>query len=96
MIDRIFGVIALAFMTFNFSSAQSSDYMSVDLTKAIEIECKKKVKNNDFDNTEECTNSLIETLNVIGVVSITRINNLEMQEEIEGKCVFMKKVGAIK
>ncbi len=96
IIDRIFALIAFIFITFNFSSAQSSDYMSVELIKAIEIECKKKLKNNDFDNIEECTNSLIETLNVIGVVSVTRINNLEIQKEIEGKCVFIKKVGAVK
>jgi len=69
--------------------------MSVELQKAIEIECKKKIKNNDYDNKEECTNHLIESLHKIGIVSVTRINDEEIQKEIEVICVFKKKVGAI-
>ena len=79
------------FMFFIVSSfAHSNDYMSTELKKAIDIECKQSVKDNLFNTKAECENSLIESLNKVGIVSVTRVNDEEIQDDIEGICVFAK------
>ena len=78
-----------------FSNVWSNDYMSIELQKAIEIECKKSVKNNQFNSKEECRYSIIESLNKIGIVSVSRISDQEIQKEIEEICVFSKKRSAL-
>ena len=75
--------------------ALSNDYMSVELQKAIDLECKKSVKNNLFDSKEECRYSLVESLNKVGIVSVTRVNDVIIQDEIEEICVFAKRRGAL-
>ena len=75
--------------------ALSNDYMSVELQKAIDLECKKSVKNNLFDSKEECRYSLVESLNKVGIVSVTRVNDVIIQHEIEEICVFAKRRGAL-
>lgn len=75
--------------------AYSNDYMSTELKKAIDLECKQSVKDNLFNSKAECENSLIESLNKVGIVSVTRVNDEEIQDDIEGICVFAKKRGAL-
>ena len=95
MIKKI--LILLVFLVNYLFSFQllSNDYMSIELQKAIDLECKKSVKNNLFDTKEECRNSIIEILNKDGIVSVTRVNDQEIQKEIEEICVFAKKRGAV-
>ena len=81
LINRLFGIVFIVFI-YN-SNIYASDYMSVELQKAISIECEKKLDNNEYDTVEECTNYLIEALNAIGIVSVSRTNDLEIQKEIE-------------
>ena len=75
--------------------AISNDYMSTELKKAIDLECKQSLKDNLFSSKAECENSLIESLNKVGIVSVTRVNDEEIQDDIEGICVFAKKRGAL-
>lgn len=77
------------------TSVIANDYMSIELQKAVSIECKKEIKNGKYDNYEECSNSLKEALNKIGVVSVSRINDLNIQKKIEKICVFKKKISAV-
>ena len=92
----ILKIFLLIFVIIIFNSKiYANDYMSVELQKAIAIEYNQKTKNNEFSSIDECTNFLIESLNAIGIVSVKRINDLQIQEEIETICVFKKKVGAI-
>jgi len=94
-IIRIVKTLIFTISAFYLTFVQANDYMSVELRKAVSIECNKLVDNNEFNSIEECTNYKIETLNVVGVVSVTRINDLEIQKKIETICVFKKKVGAL-
>ena len=94
-IIRIVKTLIFTIAAFYLTIVQANDYMSVELRKAVSIECNKLVDNNEFNSIEECTNYKIETLNVVGVVSVTRINDLEIQKKIETICVFKKKVGAL-
>ena len=88
--------ISLFLLNLIFSvNASSNDYMSVELEKAIDIECKKSVKNNLFNSKEECRTSLLESLYKVGIVSVTRVNDVEQQGIIEKICVFAKKRGAL-
>ena len=62
--------------------AISNDYMSTELKKAIDLECKQSLKDNLFNTKAECENSLIESLNKVGIVSVTRVNDEEIQDDI--------------
>ena len=90
--NAVFYIIILIIST---QIVNANDYMSVELQKAMTIECKKAVKDKQYSSKEECTNNLIESLNKVGIVSVTRVNDEEMQNEIEGICVSKKKVGAL-
>ena len=48
--------------------AYSNDYMSTELKKAIDLECKQSVRDNLFNSKAECENSLIESLNKVGII----------------------------
>ena len=95
MIKKIL-ILSVFLVNYLFSfQLLSNDYMSIELQKAIDLECKKSVKNNLFDTKEECRYSIIESLNKVGIVSVTRINDQEIQKEIEEICVFSKKRSAL-
>lgn len=87
---RLFFLISFIVLALN-TSAYSNDYMSTELKKAIDLECKQSLKNNEYNSKAECESSLIESLNKIGIVSVTRVNDQEIQDDIEAVCVFAKK-----
>ena len=95
MIKKIL-ILSVFLINYLFSfQLLSNDYMSIELQKAIDLECKKSVKNNLFDTKEECRYSLVESLNKVGIVSVTRVNDEIIQDEIEEICVFAKRRGAL-
>tara|TARA_B100000575_G_C23115962_1_gene645100 strand:- start:499 stop:1857 length:1359 start_codon:yes stop_codon:yes gene_type:complete len=95
MIKKIF-ILSVFLVNYLFSfQLLSNDYMSIELQKAIDLECKKSVKNNLFDTKEECRYNIVESLNKIGIISVTRVNDEEIQNEIEEICVFAKRRGAL-
>ena len=91
---RLLFLISFVVLALN-TSAYSNDYMSTELKKAIDLECKQSLKNNEYNSKAECESSLIESLNKIGIVSVTRVNDQEIQDDIEAVCVFAKKRGAL-
>ena len=91
---RLLFLISFIILALN-TGAYSNDYMSTELKKAIDLECKQSLKNNEYNSKTECESSLIESLNKIGIVSVTRVNDQEIQDDIEAVCVFAKKRGAL-
>ena len=95
MRNTYFFILTSFIFFFNSTFANSNDYMSTELHKAIDIECKQAVKKNLYNSKDECESSLIESLNKVGIVSVTRVNDEEVQDDIERICVFAKKRGAL-
>ena len=82
MRNTYFFILTSFIFFFNSTFANSNDYMSTELHKAIDIECKQAVKKNLYNSKDECESSLIESLNKVGIVSVTRVNDEEVQEEV--------------
>ena len=71
-------------------------YFSADLKEAINIECKKSVKDKKYSNKKECSKALKATLEAQGVVSVQQVPDIDRQEYIEDICVFDIKLGAMR
>ncbi len=71
-------------------------YYSADLKEAINIECKKSVKEKKYSTKNECVKSLKGALEAQGIVSVNQVPNIEDREYIEDICVFDIKLGALR
>ena len=71
-------------------------YYSADLKEAINIECKKSVKEKKYSTKTECINSIKSALEAQGIVSIQLVPDKDRQEHILDICVFDIKIGAMK
>ena len=71
-------------------------YYSADLKQAINIECKKSVKEKKYSTKKECEKSIKNALEAQGIVSVQQVPSKERQQYIEDICVFDIKLGAMR
>ena len=96
MFRSIFLIFILSFFFVSLSDDLQAAYFSADLKEAINIECKKSVKDKKYSNKKECSKALKATLEAQGVVSVQQVPDIDRQEYIEDICVFDIKLGALK
>tara|TARA_A100001015_G_scaffold125832_1_gene139442 strand:+ start:2957 stop:4057 length:1101 start_codon:yes stop_codon:yes gene_type:complete len=88
--------ILLSFALILLPDRVEAAYYSADLKEAINIECKKSVKEKKYSTKNECVKSIKSALEAQGIVSVQQVPNKEDQEYIEDICVFEIKLGALK
>ena len=95
MFKSIFLISILSFFFVSLSDDLKAAYFSADLKEAINIECKKSVKDKKYSNKKECSKALKAALEAQGVVSVQQVPDIDRQEYIEDICVFDIKLGAL-
>ena len=89
-------LILVSFASIFLTEKIEAAYYSADLKEAINIECKKSVKEKKYSTKNECVKSIKSALEAQGIVSVQQVPNKEDQEYIEDICVFEIKLGALK
>ena len=96
MFRSIFVFSILSFFLIGISDDLKAAYFSADLKEAINIECKKSVKDKKFFNKKECSKNITAALVAQGVVSVQQVPDIDKQEYIKDICVFEIKLGALR
>ena len=89
-------IIIISFALILYPEKIKAAYYSADLKEAINIECKKSVKEKKYSTKNECVKSLKGALEAQGIVSVNQVPNIEDREYIADICVFDIKLGALK
>ena len=80
-------LILVSFVSIFLPEKIEAAYYSADLKEAINIECKKSVKEKKYSTKNECVKSIKSALEAQGIVSVQQVQK-EDQEYIEDICVF--------
>ena len=75
--------MCLSFFLIFISNNVNAKYFSADLKEAINIECKKSVKEKKYSTKSECERSLKTALETQGVVNVQQVSNKDDQDHID-------------